>query len=146
MALAVVTEMLMVFSEVPAEGNTRQKKSQPVLPGTGHFPPHLQGHQEPRQPHSGARAGRSEGYRPDAVGGSGILILMHTMPLLCHNLPLPGTAPCRSLGPCRCHREQSSALPLCSPLGAAAAMRPPLSSSALCWMSQGTSDTAHVSL
>lgn len=100
MALAVITKMLMVFSEVPAEGNTRQKKSQPGLPGTGHFPPHLQGHPEPRQPHSGARAGRSEGYRPYAVGGSGILILMHTMPLLCHNLPLPGTAPCRSLGPC----------------------------------------------
>ena len=26
--------------------------------------------------------------------------------------PSPDTAPCRSLGPCRCHREQSSALPL----------------------------------
>ena len=26
--------------------------------------------------------------------------------------PSLDTAPCRSLGPCRCHREQSSALPL----------------------------------
>ena len=26
--------------------------------------------------------------------------------------PSPDTAPCRSLGPCRCHTEQSSALPL----------------------------------
>jgi len=46
--------------------------------------------------------------------------------------PSPDTAPCRSLGPCRCHTEQSSALPLRSLGGAAAASRPPLSSSALC--------------
>jgi len=45
--------------------------------------------------------------------------------------PSPDTAPCRSLGPCRCHTEQSSALPLGSLWGAAAAVRPPLSSSAL---------------
>jgi len=41
--------------------------------------------------------------------------------------PSPDAAPCRSLGPCRCHREQSSALPLRSLWGAAAAIRPPLS-------------------
>ena len=34
--------------------------------------------------------------------------------------PSPGTAPCRSLGPCCCHREQSSVLPLCSLWGAEA--------------------------
>jgi len=45
--------------------------------------------------------------------------------------PSPDTAPCRSLGPCRCHTEQSSALPLRSLWGAAAAISPPLSSSAL---------------
>jgi len=53
--------------------------------------------------------------------------------------PSPDTAPCRSLGPCRCHREQSSALPLCSLWGAAAAMRAPLSCSALGWVHPGTS-------
>jgi len=41
--------------------------------------------------------------------------------------PSPDRGPCYSFGPCRCHREQSSALPLCSLWGAAAAMRPPLS-------------------
>ena len=43
--------------------------------------------------------------------------------------PSPDTALCRSLEPCRCHTEQSSALPLRSLCGAAATMRPPLSSS-----------------
>jgi len=38
------------------------------------------------------------------------------------------TAPCHSLGPCRCHTEQSSALPLCSLSRAAAAKRPLLCS------------------
>ena len=43
----------------------------------------------------------------------------HSMPtaLWCSSFPSPPaapplTAPCRSLGPCRCHTEQSSALPL----------------------------------
>jgi len=58
--------------------------------------------------------------------------------------PSPDTAPCRSLGPCRCHTEQSSALPLRSLWGAAAAMRPPLSSSALGWANPGTSAAPHV--
>lgn len=46
--------------------------------------------------------------------------LFHAHHLLVKNLfltpscPSPGKAPCRSLGPCRCHREQSSVLPLCS--------------------------------
>ena len=33
----------------------------------------------------------------------------------CPSFPSPDTAPCRSLGPCLCHREQSSVLSLCSP-------------------------------
>jgi len=41
--------------------------------------------------------------------------------------PSPDAAPYRSLGPCRCHPEKSSALPLHSLWGAVAAMRPPLS-------------------
>ena len=46
--------------------------------------------------------------------------------------PSPDTAPCRSLGPCCCHREQSSALPLHSPYKELqAAMRAPLSNSDL---------------
>jgi len=49
------------------------------------------------------------------------------------------TAPCHSLGPCRCHTEQSSALPLHSLWGAAAAIRPPLSSSAPGCTNPGTS-------
>jgi len=59
--------------------------------------------------------------------------------------PSPDTAPCGSLGPCRCHTEQSSALPLRSLWGAAAAMRPPLSSSALGWANPGTSAAPHTS-
>ena len=58
--------------------------------------------------------------------------------------PFPDTAPCRSLGPCRCHTEQSSALPLRSLWGAAAAIRPPLSSSALGTTRQAASDTQEV--
>ena len=46
-------------------------------------------------------------------------------PSLTPSCPSPDTAPCRSLGPCRCHREPSSALTLRSLGGAAAAMRPP---------------------
>ena len=53
--------------------------------------------------------------------------------------PSPDTAPCRSLGPCCGHREQSSALPLHFLWGAAVAMRPPLSSSALGWANPGIS-------
>ena len=45
------------------------------------------------------------------------------------------TAPCRSLGPCRCQREHSSVLP----------MRPSLSSSALRWAHPGTSDIPYTS-
>ena len=52
--------------------------------------------------------------------------------------PSPDTAPCHSLRPCRCHREQSSVLPLRSLWGAAASMRPPLSSSALGWVNPET--------
>ena len=51
--------------------------------------------------------------------------------------PSPDTAPCRSLGPCHCHTEQSSALPLHPLWGAVAAMRPPLSYSALGWTNRG---------
>jgi len=58
---------------------------------------------------------------------------------LTRSCPSPDTAPCCSHRPSLCHREQSSALPLCSLWRAAAAMRPPLSSSALRWTSQGTS-------
>ena len=57
--------------------------------------------------------------------------------------PSPDTAPCRSLGPCRCHTEQSSALPLRPLWGAAAAMRPPLSSSALGCTKRGISAAPH---
>ena len=57
--------------------------------------------------------------------------------------PFPDTAPCRSLGPCRCHREQSSALPLHSLWGAAAAMRPSLSSPALGWTNPGSPACPH---
>ena len=64
-----------------------------------------------------------------------LVSLLHTHHAQVKNLflasiwPSPDTAPCRSLGPCHCHREQSSALPLHSLWGAVAAMRPPLSSS-----------------
>ena len=54
------------------------------------------------------------------------------------SLPSPDAAPCRSLGPCRCHRQQSSVLPFLL-WGAVAAMRPPLSSSTLYWVHSGTS-------
>ena len=37
----------------------------------------------------------------------------------------PGTAPCHSLRPSLCHRDQSSVLPLCFLWGAVADMRPP---------------------
>jgi len=57
--------------------------------------------------------------------------------------PSPDTAPCRSLGPCRCHTEQSSALPLGSLWGAAAAIRHPLRSSALRWAHWGASAAPH---
>ena len=46
--------------------------------------------------------------------------LLHThLPLvqtlsLTSSCPSPDADPCCSLGPCLCHREQSSALPLCS--------------------------------
>jgi len=48
-----------------------------------------------------------------------------------HFFDPPDTSPCCSLRPCCCHREQSSALSLHCLWGAAAAMKPPLSSSAL---------------
>jgi len=68
---------------------------------------------------------------PTALGSP-----FHAHNLLVHNLsltpscPCPDTAPCHSLGPCCCHREQSSALPLYSPRGVCshheASPQPPL--------------------
>jgi len=53
--------------------------------------------------------------------------------------PSSGTAPCHSLGPRHCHREQSSAFPLHSVVD----IRPPLSSSALHSAHPGASATPH---
>ena len=66
----------------------------------------------------------------DHCPGDLTLVLNHFLEQilsLTPSCPSPGTAPCRSLGPCCCHREQSSALPFHSLCRAVATMRLPLS-------------------
>jgi len=55
--------------------------------------------------------------------------------------PSPDTAPCRSLGPCRCHTEQSSVLP--STPSEELQLRWGLSSSAQHWAHQRASAAPH---
>jgi len=69
------------------------------------------------------------------------LVQNHSLTPSC---PSPDTAPCCSLGPCRCHTEQSSALPLGSLWGAAAAIRLPFISCALGSAHPGTSAAPHI--